>query len=56
MAGNETIIVSETYFGFVYTRSQATKGKLSLTFDKFKTEWSQNCKKDYLFVANVSLP
>ena len=34
---------------------QATKGKLKLTFDKFNTEWSSNCKKkDYLYVSPVS--
>jgi len=33
----------------------ATKGKLKLTFDKFNTEWSSNCKKkDYLYVGNVA--
>jgi len=33
----------------------ATKGKLKLTFDKFNTEWSSNCKKkDYLYVASVA--
>ena len=37
-----------------YLVFQATKGKLKLTFNKFKTEWSSNCKKDYLFVGNVS--
>ena len=25
-----------------------------MTFSKFETEWSSNCKKDYLFVGNVS--
>merc|ERR1712080_474306 len=59
-ASNTTVITSPS-FPNKYTKNQnckwiinATKGKLKLTFDKFKTEWSQNCKKDYLFVGNVS--
>merc|ERR1712226_75120 len=59
-ASNTTVITSPS-FPNKYPKNQnckwiinATKGKLSLTFDKFKTEWSHNCRKDYLFVANVA--
>merc|ERR1712037_382310 len=59
-ASNTTIITSPSFPG-KYPKNQnckwtinATKGKLRLTFDKFKTEWSQNCKKDFLFVGNVA--
>merc|ERR1712130_837377 len=55
---NTTVITSPS-FPSKYPKNQnckwtinATKGKLRLTFDKFKMEWSQNCKKDFLFVGN----
>merc|ERR1712018_1063390 len=58
---SSTTVITSPSFPQKYPKNQnckwiinATKGKLKLTFDKFKTEWSQNCKKDYLFVGNVA--
>merc|ERR1712107_145014 len=58
---SNTTVVTSPSFPNKYPKNQnckwiinATKGKLKLTFNKFKTEWSSNCKKDYLFVGNVA--